>query len=40
MLEVGSDRRTAIHNALHYASVAIEDMIEIINEIDKQEEEK
>ena len=40
MLEVDSHRRTAIHNALHYASVAIEDMIQIISEIDKQEEEK
>ena len=36
MLEVGEDRRIAIHNALHYASVAIEDMIEIIDEIDKK----
>jgi hypothetical protein len=35
MLEVDKDRRTEIHNALHYASVAIEDMIEIINDIDK-----
>lgn len=37
MLEVGSNRRAAIHNALHYASVAIEDMIEIIDEIDRKE---
>jgi hypothetical protein len=35
MLEVDPSRRAAIHNALHYASVAIEDMIEIIREIDK-----
>lgn len=38
MLEVGSNRRAAIHNALHYASVAIEDMIEIIDEIDRKEQ--
>lgn len=36
MLEVDKDRRTAIHNALHYVSVAIDDMIEIINDIDKE----
>lgn len=38
MLEVDHRRRVAIHNALHYVSVAVEDMIEIIDEIDKQEE--
>lgn len=37
MLEVDSHRRAAIHNALHYVSVAIEDMIEVIDEIDRKE---
>lgn len=36
MLEVDSRRRINIHNALHYASVAIEDMIEIIKEIENK----
>ena len=36
MLEVDSHRRTAIHNVLHYASVAIEAMIEIINDVNNK----
>lgn len=38
MLEVGAARRAAIHNALHYVSVALEDMIEIISEVERKEE--
>ena len=37
MLEVDARRRASIHNALHYVSVALEDMIETINEIDKSD---
>jgi hypothetical protein len=36
MLEVDESTRTEIHNALHYASVALKDMIEIIREIDEK----
>ena len=38
MLEVNRDRRTEIHNVLHYVSVAIEEMIETINEIDNDKQ--
>jgi hypothetical protein len=37
MLEVDKSRRIAIHNALHYVCVAIDDLIEIIDQIDREE---
>lgn len=37
MLEVDHRRRVEIHNVLHYVSVALEDMIDIIKEIESEE---